>query len=71
MTILAGLGGVDWDHIEHHWDLHRYQALQRHWSEHGPPVHMAVAAYLGLTRPKPQTVDFADFMASLAPGGGA
>jgi hypothetical protein len=26
--------------------------MHEHWAEFGPPVHVAVAAYLGLTKPK-------------------
>lgn len=33
-------------------DLHRLQALTRHWRE-CPPVHVLVAAYLGYEAPNP------------------
>ena len=44
--------------------------MHRHWREFGPPVHMAVAAYLGLTKPAARTVDgadLADFLSTLGP----
>jgi hypothetical protein len=55
--VAAGCGGGDWDRIETHWDLHRYGAMQRHWARHGPPAYIAVALYLGLTRPPPRPAD--------------
>ena len=56
--------------IEAGWGLARYFAMHRHWRDFGPPVHMAVAAWLGLNRPPPQTVagdDLADFLSTLRP----
>ena len=56
--------------IEASWGLGRYVAMHRHWREFGPPVHMAVAAYLGLTKPAARTVDgadLADFLSTLGP----
>jgi hypothetical protein len=57
--------------IEASWDLARYFAMHRHWRAFGPPVHMAVAAYLGLTRPRHQSLagdDLAEFLSSLTSG---
>ena len=45
--------------------------MHRHWRDFGPPVHMAVAAYLGLTRPRQSPLagdDLADFLSSLSNG---
>jgi len=57
--------------IEAGWGLSRYFAMHRHWREFGPPVHMAVAAYLGLNRPRATTLagdELADFLSSLSSG---
>jgi len=57
--------------IEASWGLRRYFAMHRHWREFGPPVHMAIAAWLGLTRPRRQPLasdDLADFLSSLTSG---
>jgi hypothetical protein len=57
--------------IEAGWGLTRYFAMHRHWRAFGPPVHMAVAAYLGLTRPQPPPLagdDLADFLSGLSSG---
>jgi hypothetical protein len=57
--------------IEASWGLPRYFAMHRHWRAFGPPVHMAVAAYLGLARPPHQPLagdDLADFLSSLSSG---
>ncbi len=57
--------------IEASWDLGRYFAMHRHWRDFGPPVHRAVAAYLGLCRPRqtPLAGDaLADFLTSLSSG---
>lgn len=49
-------------------DLHRLQALTRHWAQH-PPTHVLVAAYLQYEPPKPairvdETTDLAPLLAS-------
>ena len=31
--------------------------MQRHWASHGPPTYIAVALYLGLTKPQPRPAD--------------
>ena len=57
--------------IEASWGLGRYFAMHRHWREFGPPVHMAVAAYLGLTRPRGQALagdDLAELLSSFSGG---
>jgi hypothetical protein len=54
--------------IEASWGLGRYLAMHRHWREFGPPVHMAVAAYLGLAKSPARAADgddLADFLSSL------
>lgn len=62
--------------VEQTWNLLRYNKLQEHWAEFGPPVHRAVAAYLGLAGGKPKAPqdeerfdDFESYMRALAPGG--
>lgn len=54
----------------------RFNTLQKHWVEFGPPVHRAVAAYLGLAGGKPKPADneggyddFESYMRALAPNG--
>jgi hypothetical protein len=57
--------------IEANWGMARYFAMHRHWRAFGPPVHMAVAAYLGLARPRRQPLagdDLAEFLSSLSNG---
>jgi len=57
--------------IEASWGLGRYFAMHRHWRAFGPPVHVAVAAYLGLAKPRATSVEgdaLADFLSSLASG---
>jgi hypothetical protein len=43
--------------VESGWNLHRYAALVRYWSQEGPPVHMAAAAFLGLRKPRARPRD--------------
>ena len=44
-----------------HLTLPRYLALSRYWSDH-PPIHLMVAAYLGIKpRPKQSETDAAEF----------
>lgn len=46
--------------------------MHRHWREFGPPVHISVAGFLGVTKPKKRAEpegDFAADMATLFPGG--
>ena len=47
--------------------------MHDHWREFGPPVHIAVAADLGLNKPKRETpAEIGDFIADMqavAPGG--
>ena len=31
--------------------------MQRHWARHGPPTYIAVALYLGLSKPQPSSAD--------------
>ena len=50
----AGIEGGSWDAVCERWDLFQYRAMRKHWREHGPPVYIAVAAYLGLNE-KPKT----------------
>lgn len=38
--------------IEDEWGLHRYNKMHDHWKEFGPPVHIAVGAYLGYGQKK-------------------
>ena len=47
--VAAGCG--DWDRLERTWTLHRYAALQRHWTAVAPPAHIVLAAWLGF-KPK-------------------
>ena len=57
--------------IEARWGLARYLAMQRHWREHGPPVHIAIAAWLGLSRPRRPMVgpdDLAELLGSFSNG---
>jgi len=35
----------------------RYRAMLAHWAKHGPPVYMAVARYLGITKAEPKRSD--------------
>ena len=53
----------------------RYRAMLAHWARAGPPVYMAVARYLGLTKDAPPASerfdsmeDFANFLGAV-PGG--
>lgn len=34
----------------------QYYAMLDHWKYNGPPVHMSVAAYLGLVKERPEEV---------------
>ena len=49
--------------------------MLRHWSVHGPPAYVAVAAYLGLRKAEParrdvlEGEDLANFLSQF-PGGG-
>ncbi len=57
--------------IEASWGLGRYFAMHRHWRAFGPPVHMAIAAWLGLTRPRSSPLagdDLADILSSFSNG---
>ena len=40
--------------------------MQRHWAKHGPPAYMAVALYLGFSKPKGPRADRLDDPADLA-----
>lgn len=48
---VAASTGWTWDYIAEHVDLPRLAALNTYWDNH-PPVHVMVAAYLGI---KPAT----------------
>lgn len=54
--------------------------MHDHWAEYGPPVHVALAIALGMTKPKAERIeegegegeepdDLAEFLAGIAPGG--
>jgi hypothetical protein len=47
MAELVAGGCGDWDAIEARWDLARYAAMQRHWTQIAPPAHIALAALIG------------------------
>lgn len=38
--------------MEETWTWPRYQAMQRHWTEWGPPAYIPVAGYFGMGRAK-------------------
>jgi hypothetical protein len=44
--------------------------MHEHWAAFGPPVYIAVAAYLGLNKPKEPEQDLGDLMAMFAGSGG-
>ena len=50
--VAAGCSGGDWELVEDRWTLPRYYAMVKHWKDNGPPVYLAVAAYLGLVKTK-------------------
>lgn len=59
-----------WDEVERQFTLPRYQALWRYWRHH-PPVHLMVAAYLGIKPEGPPPVDevgLADLLAMFGEG---
>lgn len=45
--VAAGVEGACWQRIDETWGLHEYNKMHEHWKKFGPPVHMAVGAYLG------------------------
>ncbi|MDE1145640.1 MAG: hypothetical protein PW843_03335 [Azospirillaceae bacterium] len=45
-----------WDAVEQQFTLPRYRALWRYWRRH-PPVHLMMAAYLGIKPDEPPPVD--------------
>ena len=52
----------------------RYKAMLANWAKHGPPVYMAVARYLGITKAQTKQdviTDLDDFVSFLGevPGG--
>lgn len=51
MAELVAGGCGDWDVIAASWDLTRYTALQRHWTQVAPPAHLSLAALIGF-KPK-------------------
>ncbi len=53
MAELVAGGCGDWDVIEASWDLDRYAALQRHWTQVAPPAHLALAALIGFKPARP------------------
>ncbi|MBB6251712.1 hypothetical protein [Nitrospirillum iridis] len=59
-----------WDDVERQFTLPRYQALWRYWRHH-PPVHLMVAAYLGLAPDGPPPtgeVGLAELLATFGEG---
>lgn len=44
----------------------RYRAMLAHWAKAGPPVYMAVARYLGMTKAKPAKADRLETLDDLA-----
>jgi hypothetical protein len=50
--------GWTWDYIAEHVDIPRLESLNRYLAAH-PPLHMMVAAYLGI-KPKPPTPEHAE-----------
>ncbi|WP_148293732.1 hypothetical protein [Azospirillum sp. B4] len=56
--------------MERQFTLPRYHALWRYWRRH-PPVHLMVAAYLGIKPDEPSPVDeigLADLLAMFGDG---
>lgn len=57
--------GWTWDYISEHVDLPRLAALNDYWSAH-PPVHVLVAAYLGVgEQPKPEQQNYSELFENL------
>ncbi|MEC4589499.1 hypothetical protein VPG91_00725 [Nitrospirillum amazonense] len=59
-----------WDEVERQFTLPRYQALWRYWRRN-PPVHLMVAAYLGIKSGGPPPADetgLADLLAMFGEG---
>lgn len=62
---VAAATGWTWDYISEHVDLPRLAALNDYWSVH-PPVHVMVAAYLGIgAETKPKEQDFSELFQNL------
>lgn len=59
--------GWTWDYVAEHVDLPRLQALNKYWAGH-PPVHVMVAAYLGVKPEEPLDPEKQDFTALLQMG---
>jgi hypothetical protein len=59
--------GMTWDEVQDQLDLPSLNALTRYWTRH-PPVHLMVAAYLGIKAEpeKAEPVQQADLSAFLA-----
>jgi len=54
--------GWTWEQVETGMTVPRFQALARYWQRH-PPLHLMVAAYLGI-RPEPRPKgDLGDLLA--------
>lgn len=68
--VAAGCEGGSWDRIETEWGLDRYDAMHEHWRLYGPPVHIAVGAYLGFSKPKKKQGDLGDLVRMFAGSGG-
>lgn len=60
--------GQGWEQIRNEWDIPRLMAWNRYAADH-PPLHLMVAAYLGI-KPKSQSTKSAeDLVTELAQGG--
>lgn len=54
--------GWTWDYVAESMDIPRLKKMQHYWQDN-PPVHVMVAAYLGIKKRKPPKIEAADIEA--------